>query len=335
MTSIRDRTDLINDKALESLRDEMRLQDALDRRGWTSIHSHYFYDLRTKEWRELDAVAVRTWVGQLAGRTVRIKVVILVESKSLSEKHFLLPQYSLSKQAIVFDWLGATPRRSERFRIYEDAGLARRIASVIDSEITGRSACVMPDAPNILLPPRDSVWHASGVKEARNAAGSGNKYKEEIGSSVVWKARLALQSAAQALAQDQADLDGKNLRLALQLVKLRLMAQEDKEKFNMKEEVSKEAGKFPFTITIFHPVIVADGDIWGVSENDVVPVAHGRVHLAGVSRYPYFWFDLVRREAADDVVSRAQKSYDDQAIERGLSGQDINLGVAEYTVAYP
>lgn len=330
-----DRSNLINDRALESMRDELRIQAALDAREWVSVHSHHFFDLRKQQWRELDAVASRLWVGKLGERPIKVKVVILVESKSLSEKHLLLPPHDLIKQAVVFDWIGSSRRRHERYRIYEEGGLDRRTASAVDTAITGGAADVMPNAPNILLPPRGSIWHSSGLVEAQNVAGTASKYKDEIGSSVVWKARLALQAAAQAIVFEETESDAQNLRLAIQFGRLSQKTRTEDKFFDLKSEIVAEVGKRPFTILVFHPVIVVDADIWGVEEGEVVPVDHARVHLTGISRYPYFWFDLVRRECVEAAVGNAQATYDRLAGQRGLRGEEINLGLADYEIAHP
>lgn len=91
----------------------MRLQAALDQPAWSSIHSHHYFDQRGKQWRELDAVASKVWSGYLAKRPIKIKVVILVESKSLRSKHVPLPPFDPVKQAVVFDWLGSNRRKSD------------------------------------------------------------------------------------------------------------------------------------------------------------------------------------------------------------------------------
>lgn len=330
-----DRRGLIQERALASLRDELRLQAALARKEWVSIHSHHFFDLREQQWRELDAVASRMWSGYLAKNPIKIKVVFLVESKSLAEKHLLLPAHKLLKQAIVFDWLGSSRWRNERFIIYEEAGLDRRLATTIDTALTGGAADVMPNAPNILLPPRKSIWHATGLVEARNQAGKAKKSDDELGSSVVWRARLALQSAAQALAHNEIESAARDLRLAIQFARLRQISRQEDPTFDIGAQIAAEVAKNPFTITIFHPVVVVDADIWGVNEDDVTPVEHTRVHLTGISRYPYFWFDLVKRERVESVVRDAQASYDKQAEDHGLSGVDVSLGTAEYEIAHP
>lgn len=334
MTST-DRTKLINDKALSSLRDELRLQTALETREWISIHSHHYFDLREKQWRELDAVASKMWAGYLSDRPIRVKVVFLVESKSIREKHVLLPPHAILKQAVVFDWLGSYRRRDERFRLYEEAGLDRKLATSVDSVLTGGAADVMPDAPNILLPPRELVWHSAGFVEAQNTAGMAKRFKKELGSSVVWRARLSLQSAAQALAQEEIEAAAGELGIAIRFARLRQMSRGNDEAFDMKAEVVSEMASRAFTITVFHPVIVVDADLWGVDGDDVIPVNHARVHLTGISRYPYFWFDLVQREAVNKVIREAQANYDQQASERGLHTEEVNLGTADYEIAYP
>lgn len=325
-----DRSKLVNAKALQSLRDEVRLQSILDKPSWVAVHSHYYMDISSNQWREADAVAFRAWRGFLQKRPIRLKVVILVESKRLAEKHLLLPRFEPLRQAIIFDWLGSQRRSRERFEAYEQVGLDSRLAHRVDQEVGGNVADIMPGAPNLLRPPATAQWHAAGFVEAKNGEGK----PEEPGASVVWKARLALQSAAQALAQEELDFSRQELLLALQFARLRQMAA-GSEDFDLYSEIVAQIRDRVFTITVFHPMIVVDADIWGVLPEELVPVQHARVHLTGVSRYPYYWFDLVRREAADGVISAAQANYDLQVYERAFTPETPNMGLVDFEIAHP
>ena len=82
-------------------------------------------------------------------------------------------------------------------------------------------------------------------------------------------------------------------------------------------------------------MVVVDGDLWGVTQESTTPVKHARIHLTGVSGFPYFWFDLVRRDAADEVVAQAQAHYDAQAAGKGLVEFSPQMGIADYEIARP
>jgi hypothetical protein len=333
--SLEDRKDLVSDRALESLRDELRIHAMLDQPSWVSVHSHHFFDLREKQWRELDAVASRSWEGMLQKQPVRIKILFIVESKSLANKHILLPQFEPIRQAIVYDWIGSQQRKRDRFDIYEQLGLERRLAARIDLEVTGTAAEVMPNAPNIMMPPRNPEWNSASFTEAQNSKGKSKKSDNELRTSVVWRARLALRSAAQALVQSEVDRESRDFALALQYARLQQIASPEREDFDFAKYVVDGFRKVRFTMTIFHPVIVVDSDLWGVSTDDLTPISHARVHLTGVSRYPYFWFDLVRREALERIILEAQRTYEAQALEKGLVPVEPNMGDAEYEIAHP
>jgi hypothetical protein len=324
----------VNAKALQSLRDEMQLQGILDKPSWASVHSHHFFDIRDNVWRELDAVASRSWRGVLQKRPIRVKVVVLVESKRLAEKQLLLPRFNPLRQAIIYDWLGSQRRRKERFAVYEQAGLDPRLAQRVDIDISGGAADIMPNAPNILRPPSHAEWNAAGFIEAQNGQGK----VDDPESAVVWRARLALRSAAQALAQMEIDSSSQDLLLALQFARLKQFAANQAnqtEEFDLYTEILTQMRDRVFTITVFHPIVVVDAALWGVSPDDLVAVQHARIHLTGVSRYPYYWFDVARRDAAASVISAAQTGYDRQAAEKGLVPEEPNMGLVDYEIAHP
>lgn len=325
-----DRKDLINAKALQSLRDEMQLQAVLGRSAWMAVHSHHFFDLKHSVWRELDALASRTWRGTLRDRPILLKVLLIVESKRIAEKHILLPRFEPLKQAIIYDWLGSQRRTQDRFSVYQQAGLDQRLAQRVDTAVSGGAFDIMPNAPNILFPPDNVEWHAASFTEAHNGQGK----VDEAGSSVVWKTRLDLQSAGQALAQAEVDFGKQELLLALQFARLKQIGA-NKPDFDLFQEIISQVRERTFTITVLHPIIVVDADLWGVTQGDAVPIQHARIHLTGVSRFPYYWFDLVRREAIERVLSEAQEGYDVQTAEKGLTPEEVNMGIAKYDIAAP
>jgi hypothetical protein len=320
----------LNLKALQSLRDEMELQRILHKQSWVAVHSHHFLDVKENVWRELDALASRTWKGVLNKRPILVKVLVLAESKRIAEKQVLLPAFKPLKQAIIFDWLGAQRHSNDRAAIYQQVGVDARIAQRVDLDVAGGAWDFMPDAPNLLRPPKDVEWNAAGLTEAQNGSGK----VEDGGSSVIWKTRLDLQSAARALAQREIEFSKQELILALQFARLKQMASRSSD-FDLYEAIAAEMRDRAFTITVIHPMIVVDADLWGVTETDVVPVQHARIHLTGVSRFPYYWFDLVRRDAAERAMSEAQAGYDRQAAQRGLVPQTENMGVSDYEIAAP
>lgn len=329
------REKLVHEQALKSLRDEMRIQGLLDRAAWVSVHSHHFFDLRENKWRELDAVASRSWLGALAELPVRVKMMFIVESKSLAGKHVLLPAFHPLRQALVFDWIGSGHRQKQRHALCEQAGFDTKLIKRLDSTVYPAAADVMPGTPHILLPPKDPDWHAAGFTEARNSESSKDKHKDELGSSVIWKARLALQSAAQALVQTEMDTSAREFQLALQFARLRRMTGKAADESSLIDGIVEDLKRWPPTITVFHPMVVVDSDLWGVSLDKLVPIHHARVHLTGVSRYPYFWFDLVSRNALDQVIEKAQAGYDEQALNNELEPDEPAMGVVEYEIAHP
>lgn len=281
MSALEDRKKLINAKAIRSLRDEMDLQNVLDKPDWISVHSHHYSDLATGIWREVDAVAIRSWRGILGKRPVVIKVVILVESKRIAEKQLLLPAFNPLRQAIIYDWLGSQRRRDDRFAIYKQIGLEPKTASRVDYEVGGNVADIMPGAPNLLYPPKPAGWDTAGFVEAQNGDGKIN----EIESSVVWRARLALGSAAQAIAQQETEISSRELAMALQLARISQIGTRD-QNFDLFDEILRRTKDLAFTVTVFHPMVVVDADLWGVSPTDEIPVQHARVHLTGVRGIP-------------------------------------------------
>lgn len=333
MNNPKDRSSLVNKQALKSLRDEMALREDLERPSWTSVHSHYYFDLDAQVWRELDVVSIRWWKARLNGHEVIIKVAIIVESKHLGQKHVLLPAFKPLRQAIIFDWLGGMAHAEKRLQILLDAGVERRLAQQLDNQISAGAADVMPDAPHILYPPKARVWHSAGFVEALPK----EKGKEDpLSKSVIWRARLGLQSAAKALAHDEIEQSSREVQIAIRLALVSQMgARAGGKTFDLKDKFLSHLRKNPFTLTVFHPIVVVDSDLWGVTQEELRPVKHARIHLTGVSRFPYFWFDLVQRDIASEVMALTQAEYDRQAEERGLEPFSPRLGVADYEIARP
>jgi len=333
MTEAEDRASLVSEQALKSLRDEMALQAHLERPSWTSVHSHHYFDLAAKVWRELDVVAIRWWKGRLDGHEVTIKVAIIVESKHLAQKHVLLPAFKPLRQAIIFDWFGGMAHAEERLQVLLDVGVERRLAQQLDREISAGASDVMPDAPNIMYPPQAGVWHSAGFVEAQH---KGKVPEDPLSKSVIWRARLALQSAARALVQEEIEQSAREVQMAIRLALVsQLGAQAKGRDFDLKEAFVSYLKKNPFTLTIFHPIVVVDADLWSVTQEELLPVKHARVHLTGVSRFPYFWFDLVQRDAASGVMAAAQAEYDRQAGEKSLEPFSPRMGIADYEIARP
>lgn len=108
-----------------------------------------------------------------------------------------------------------------------------------------------------------------------------------------------------------------------------------KPEFNVAQEVVQDLLAKPFTIAVFHPVIVVDADLWGVTSDDLVALDHARVHLTGVSRSPYFWFDIVQRKAVANYISATQAEYDRQAREKGFTYDEPDEGILDYDIAHP
>lgn len=333
MSDAEERASLVSEQTLRSLRSEMALQAHLDRPSWTAVHSHHYLDRAANVWRELDAVAIRWWKGRLDRHEVTIKVAIIVESKHLGQKHVLLPAFKPLRQAIIFDWLGGMAHAEERLQILLDVGLERRLAQQLDYEIAAGASDLMPNSPNIMYPPQVGVWHSAGFVEAQH---KGKVQEDPLGSSVIWKARLSLQSAAKALASDEIAQSSREVQMGIRLALLSQMgAQAQGKPFDLKQAFADYLKKNPFTLTLFHPIVVVDSDLWGVTQEELTPVKHARVHLTGVSRFPYFWFDLVQRDAAAAVVAEAEAGYDRQAAEKGLQPFAPTMGIADYEIARP
>lgn len=323
----------VNAEALRSLRNEVQLQANLSQSSWTAVHSHYYVDPEKNGWRELDAAAIRWWKGPLGQREVIIKVAILVESKHLGQKHVLLPSFKPLRQAIIFDWAGGMAHAEERQKILLDVGIEGRTAYQLDQAISAGASDVMHTSPNILYPPKGEQWDAASFVEAPN---SGKAPDERLEGSPIWKTRLSLQSAARALAAQQIDEDTREIAMAIRLALVgKVGADAAGRPFDLKKAFTDYLQKRPFTLTVFHPIIVVDSDLWGVNDQGLVPVQHARIHLTKLSRFPYFWFDLVHRDAAPEVLSRAQAGYDKQAEAKALVPHSPGMGLVDYEVARP
>jgi len=321
----------LNEEAVRMLRNEIGLQANLDRPSWTAVHSHYYVDPEKGVWREIDAAGIRWWQGRMDKRDVLVKVAILVESKHLGQKHILLPAFEPLRQAIVFDWLGGMAHAEERREILAEVGVDSRTASQLDHEISAGASDVMPNAPNIMYPPKGNQWDAAAFVEAPN---NGRVPEERLEGSTIWKARLGLQSAARALAKQQFEQDSREVAMAIRLALIGRIGAGEKP-FDLKKAFTAYLSKRPFTLTLFHPIVVVDADLWGVRADTTVSVRHARIHLTGLSRFPYFWFDLVHRDAAPEVIACAQASYDRQAQLKGLTPFSPGMGIVDYEIARP
>ncbi len=329
MTNDANRPPNINAEALRSLQNEVRIQASLAQPSWTAVHSHYYFDPVKRVWRELDAAAIRWWQGLLDRHKVLIKLAILVESKHLRQKHVLLPAFKPLRQAIIFDWIGGMAHAEERRKILLDVGVDPRISYQLDREISAGAYDAMPNAPNILYPPKGEEWDAAAFVEALNSG----KTSENLEDSAIWKARLGLQSAARAMADQQIEEDAREIAMAIRRALVGQLGAAGKP-FDLKKAFIDNVTK-PFTVTVFHPIIVIDANLWGVSDKDTVPVRHARIHLTNLSGFPYFWFDLVHRDAAQEVIACAQENYDLQTQEKGLVPFSPGMGLADYEIARP
>jgi len=325
-----DKRSLLNKEALQSLRDELKVKSLLDRPHWHSVHSHHYLDTAENVWRELDALSLRQWTGALGDQPVRVKLYILVESKSLRGKQILLPRFNPVKQAVLTDWLGQHGRRDERLEEFARVGIPLDLASQLDFGLFSAGAEIFPDSPSMLFPPRLNIWNSAGFVEAQNAGGA----VAELRASVVWKARLGLQSAARALVAPEVAQNRRELLMALQFARIAEISTQQAD-FDLHAEIRKYVQKVRFSMLVFHPILVVDADMWGLLGDDVQLLDHVRLHQTGVSRYPYFWLDIVHRDAADRVIREAQVRYEAQAVEKGLEPDEPQLGTADYDIARP
>jgi hypothetical protein len=297
---------LLASPAFKSLNTEVELSEFIQSMGWRTVQGAYYKDSVTEKFRELDIFARRLWESNL-DKDLLINICCLAEVKSASDFNVVFSDFNnyydnhfLLNSFIGYDYPEIGNAKNYKKRVDSilkkrgiDSFFTKKVFQEVEDNIFPNSVSIFADLPRIA----PSINNVSCSFREFNG-----KNEKELDNSVLWRANQALISAATAENEEKYFNKLSDLETNIDFCILNQLPLHE----TLVSEITRGAKR----ISLLHPVVITDSNLWLAGHNDVEPLKYCRFVQNNFYGHTKWWIDVVNYNHYKEYFQLMTKSYE-------------------------
>lgn len=288
--------------SLKSLLAEREVVRKLQKLKWNVSHGAYYTDPKESKLREVDVIGKQYWVRGLVSGPQSLKINLVVECKSLKNTNIIIsPKESDEERHIsrLSYWFGreTSEEDGELQKVLVKYGIEQNLIPKLNRLFEKKAfPREIAKTATLHLDPIFAEYQSTAFREISASA------EKELDASVLWRATQTVSSAV------RSDII-KTKKWHMEMISMTAQFADKTSKDSYIREIVDDFEKLSSSVSIWHPIIVLDAQLWSLSKTKLTPINWFRFGEVETDDAYSLWCDIVNREHFDSFIRSLDTYY--------------------------